>query len=175
MNCPLRINQTFLIWRGARFVDIMLVRWKPLGSKKWAFKWFHTLLFLLKNRLSYRSFISTWRKSTTIVHGVSYSQTLSNSFCTLTDVFLYCTLSDAFFYPTNSILLDIIRHTVLFFTYSWHTISHCSSIGVWRYSQKYLTLKDVWRFDNNAPFFSTSCIKAIKKCRSSQAKYRQIT
>lgn len=106
---------------------------------------------------------------------MSYSQTLSNSFCTLTDVFLYCTLSDAFFYPTNSILLDIIRHTVLFFTYAWQTISHCSSIGVWRYSQKYLTLKDVGRFDNNAPFFSTSCIKAIKKCRSSQAKYRQIT
>lgn len=60
MNCPLRINQTFSIWRGARFVDIMLVRWKPLGSKNG-----HSLLFLLKNRLSYRSFISTWRKSTT--------------------------------------------------------------------------------------------------------------
>lgn len=143
---------------------------KTIGQQKWAFKWFHTLLFLLKNRLSYRSFISTWRKSTTIVHGVSYSQTLSNSFCTLTDVFLYCTLSDAFFYPTNSILLDIIRHTVLFFTYAWHTISHCSSIGVWRYSQKYLTLKDVWRFDNNAPFFSTSCIKAIKKMSLASSK-----
>lgn len=139
---------------------------KTIGQQKWAFKWFHTLLFLL---------ISRHDVSRLLVHGMSYSQTLSNSFCTLTDVFLYCTLSDAFFYPTISILLDIIRHTVLFFTYAWHTISHCSSIGVWRYSQKYLTLKDVWRFDNNAPFFSTSCIKAIKKCRSSQAKYRQIT
>lgn len=79
---------------------------------------------LLKNRLSYRSFISTWRIHVRrlLVYGMSYSQTLSNSFCTLTDVFLYCTLSDAFFYPTNSILLDIIRHTVLFFTYAWHTI-----------------------------------------------------
>lgn len=38
---------------------------KTIGQQKWAFKWFHTLLFLLKNRLSYRSFISTWRKSTT--------------------------------------------------------------------------------------------------------------
>lgn len=119
---------------------------KTIGQQKWAFKWFHTLLFLLKNRLSYRSFISTWRKSTTSTWSVLLSDSIQ----------LYCTLSDAFFYPTNSILLDIIRHTVLFFTYAWHTISHCSSIGVWRYSQKYLTLKDVWRFDNNAPFFSTN-------------------
>lgn len=135
---------------------------KTIRQQKWAFKWFHTLLFLLKI-VCHTVLLSRHDVSRLLVHGMSYSQTLSNSFCTLTDVFLYCTLSDAFFYPTISILLDIIRHTVLFFTYAWHTISHCSSIGVWRYSQKYLTLKDVWRFDNNAPFFSTSCIKAIKK------------
>lgn len=137
---------------------------KTIGQQKWAFKWFHTLLFLLKNRLSYRSFISTWRKSTTSTWNVLLSDSIQLLLYTYWRIpFLYCTLSDAFFYPTNSILLDIIRHTVLFFTYAWHTISHCSSIGVWRYSQKYLTLKEVWRFDNNAPFFSTSCIKAIKK------------
>lgn len=107
-----------------------------------------------------------------LVHGMAYSQTLSNSFCTLTDVFLYCTLSDAFFYPTNSILLNIIRHTVLFFTYAWHIIPLFIH---WRMKIFSEMLKEVWRFDNNAPFFSTSCIKAIKKCRSSQAKYRQIT
>lgn len=147
---------------------------KTIGQQKWAFKWFHTLLFLLKNRLSYRSFISTWRKSTTSTWNVLLSDSIQ--------LLLYTNWRIPILYTFWRILLSdkfySSRHhpaTVLFFTYAWHTISHCSSIGVWRYSQKYLTLKDVWRFDNNAPFFSTSCIKAIKKCRSSQAKYRQIT
>lgn len=121
MNYPLRINQTFSIWRGARFVDIMLVRWKPLGSKNGHLNDF-THYYSSEKIVCHTVLLSRHDVSRLLVHGRSYSQTLSNSFCTLTDVFLYCTLSDAFFYPTISILLDIIRHTVLFFTYAWHTI-----------------------------------------------------
>lgn len=94
---------------------------KTIGQQKWAFKWFHTLLFLLKNRLSYRSFISTWRKSTTSTWNVLLSDSIQLLLYTNWRIPIR-TLSDAFFYPTNSILLDIIRHTVLFFTYAWHTI-----------------------------------------------------
>lgn len=49
---------------------------KTIGQQKWAFKWFHTLLFLLKNRLSYRSFISTWRKSTSSTWNVLLSDSI---------------------------------------------------------------------------------------------------
>lgn len=170
MNCPLRINQTFSIWRGARFVDMM----KTIGQQKWAFKWFHTLLFLLKNRLSYRSFISTWRKSTTSTWNVLLSDSIqlllyTNWRIPILYTFWRILLSDKFYSSRH----HPAYRPVLYICLTHYP--HCSCIGVWRYSQKYLKLKDVWRFDNNAPFFSTSCIKAIKKCRSSQAKYRQIT
>lgn len=98
MNCPLRIKQTFSIWRGARFVDIMLVRWKPLGSKNGHLNDF-THYYSSEKIVCRTVLLSRHDVSRLLVHGMSYSQTLSNSFCTLTDVFLYCTLSDAFFYP----------------------------------------------------------------------------
>lgn len=135
---------------------------KTIGQQKWAFKWFHTLLFLLKNRLSYRSFISTWRKSTTSTWNVLLSDSIQLLLYTNWRIpILYSILTHSFirqflFFSTSSGIPSCSLHML-------DTLSHCSSIGVWRYSQKYLTLKDVWRFDNNAPFFSTSCIKAIKK------------
>lgn len=135
---------------------------KTIGQQKWAFKWFHTLLFLIKNRLSYRSFISTWRKSTTSTWKVLLSDSIQLLLYTNWRIpILYTFWRRQFlFFSTSSGIPSCSLHML-------DTLSHCSSIGVWRYSQKYLTLKDVWRFDNNAPFFSTSCIKAIKKCRSS--------
>lgn len=130
---------------------------KTIRQQKWAFKWFHTLLFLLKNRLSYRSFISTWRKSTTSAWNVLLSDSIQLLLYTYTVHFLtHSFIRQILFFSTSSGIPSCSLHML-------DTLSHCSSIGVWRYSQKYLTLKDVWRFDYNAPFFSTSCIKAIKK------------
>lgn len=58
--------------------DLLILCWwdENHWAAKWAFKWFHTLLFLLKNRLSYRSFISTWRKSTTSTWKVLLSDSI---------------------------------------------------------------------------------------------------
>lgn len=148
---------------------------KTTGQQKCSFKWFHIITILLKNHLSYRYFISTWRTST--IRNVVLSDFTQSAFfldiCWRipTVYFLTCIyLSDIF----HSFRHNTTYRFVLFFFTQADTLSHCSPTGVWRYSKKYLTLKDIWRFDNNAPFFYF-LHQSSKKCRSSRAKYTHKT
>lgn len=99
---------------------------KTIGQQKWAFKWFHTLLFLLKNRLSYRSFISTWRKSTTSTWSVLLSDSIqlllyTNWRIPILYTFWRILLSDNFYssrhHPAYRPVLYICWHTTPLFTH----------------------------------------------------------